>query len=301
LAAVLSARRNGVLSSRSAAVAIFALAFFELGNVSAALFRDRTAVHGETWLPKLTEFRDIADFLRSQPGPVRVNAMEVTGAFNFGDWEGIDTLYGFGAGVTKNVFSLDWPSVQTQNVLAVDYSLSKQAPRADQQIVFRSSSGVNVLRNMNALPRSWIVHRIEPSSTLAALRARLNDASFDARNTALMLDKPPELQSCTANEQPHVFKRTANSVIIDAQLACRGMLVLADTWYPGWVAIVDGHTAPIYQVFSALRGVVLDRGEHRVEFHYRPRSAVIGAVMSAMGVIGACTLTLWMRRVSPMA
>jgi uncharacterized membrane protein YfhO len=85
-------------------------------------------------------------------------------------------------------------------------------------------------------------------------------------------------------------------VTIDARLACTGMLVLADTWYPGWIATVDGHSVPIYQVYSALRGVIVQTGEHRVEFHYRPVSALIGALLSAIGILGACALALWNRR-----
>ena len=222
--------------------------------------------------------------------------MEVTDAFNLGDWEGIDTLTGFGAGLTKNILSLDWPSVRTQNLLAVTYTLSKKPPRSDQQVVFHGTSGVDVLRNADALPRARIVHRIETASSLTELRTRLNDASFDARSTVVMLGAVPSLQSCPGKELAHISKRTANSVEIDAKLACRGMLILADTWYPGWIATIDGRPAPIDQAYLALRGVVLEQGDHRVEFHYQPAAALIGAVMSAIGILGACALALWDRR-----
>jgi uncharacterized membrane protein YfhO len=111
-----------------------------------------------------------------------------------------------------------------------------------------------------------------------------------------MLGSLPQLQSCSGDEQARISRRTANSVIIDARLACTGMLVLADTWYPGWIATVDGGAVPIYQAYSALRGVVVQQGQHRVEFHYRPASALIGALMSASGIRGACALAVWNRR-----
>jgi hypothetical protein len=293
--AVLFARQNGSLSNRFVILSVMALAFVELGNVSSAFFRDRTPVQPESFLPNLSQFRDIADFLRHQPGLARVNASEGTGAFNFGDWEGIDTLTGFGAGVTKNLFSLDWPSVRTQNLLAVTYTLSKQPPRSDQQLVFQGTSGVNVLRNVDALPRVRLVHHIEAASSVKELANRVNDASFDARNNALMLGPGPALQSCAGEEQAHISRRTANSAAIDATLTCRGMLILADTWYPGWIATVDGRPAPVYQPYLALRGVVLERGDHHVEFHYQPASALIGAMMSVIGILGACALALWDR------
>ncbi len=294
-AAVLFAGQKASLSNRFVTVAVMALAFMELGNVSTALFRIHAPDQHETFLPNLSQFRDIADFLRHQPGPSRVNAHEGTGAFNFGDWEGIDTLTGFGAGVTSNLHSLDWPSVRTQNLLAVTYTLSKQPPRSDQQLVFQGTSGVNVLRNVDALPRVRLVHHIETVFSMKELRTRLDDASFDARNNALMIGPGPALQSCAGEEQAHISKRTTNSVVIDAALPCRGMLILADTWYPGWIATVDGRPAPIYQPYLALRGVVLEGGAHHLEFHYQPASALIGAVMSVIGILGACALALWDR------
>lgn len=294
-AAALVAGRNGSLSARSVMVVAAALTIMELGNAVTPLYRDRTPDHRETFLPNLTQFHDIADFLRRKPGPVRVHAMEVTNGFNFSDWEGIDTLTGYGAGITKNLFSLDWPSVRTQNLLAVGYSLSKQPPRSDQQVVFRDPNGVSVLRNVDALPRARIVHRIETVSSAKEVATRVNDPSFDARNAVLLTAPAPALQTCSGDEQARISKRTANSVIIEARLACRGMLILADTWYPGWTATVDGRPAAIYQAYFALRGVVLEEGQHHLEFHYRPASALLGAAMSALGILGACALALWGR------
>jgi uncharacterized membrane protein YfhO len=73
------------------------------------------------------------------------------------------------------------------------------------------------------------------------------------------------------------------------------MLILADTWYPGWAATVDGRPTSIYQAYYALRGVVVEPGDHRVEFDYKPLSALLGAVMSAAGLLGACVLAFWTR------
>ena len=294
-AVVLSAGQTGSFSNRAVAVAVMALAFIELGNVSTTIFRDRTPQRPESFLPNLNQFRDIADFLRHQPGPARVNTMEVTDSFNLGDWEGIDTLTGFGAGLTQNILSIDWPSIRGQNLLAVAYSLSKQPPRSDQQVVFRGTSGISVLRNVDALPRARIVHRIEQTSSVKDGEKRLQNVSFDARDTVLLFGPVPALQSCAGDEPAHISKRTANTVEMDVKLACRGMLILADTWYPGWIATIDGRPAPIYQAYLALRGVVLEQGDHHVEFRYQPASALIGALMSAIGILGACALALWDR------
>jgi len=86
--------------------------------------------------------------------------------------------------------------------------------------------------------------------------------------------------------------RSAGSVSMAAQMGCRGMVVIADTWYPGWYATVDGRPATIYRPYTALRGVVVEKGSHTVVLRYRPRSAMLGAIMTVAGILGACVLAL---------
>ena len=73
-------------------------------------------------------------------------------------------------------------------------------------------------------------------------------------------------------------------VALRATLASPGLLVLADTWYPGWSVRVDGRPAPLLRADHAFRAVALPAGEHRVEFHYQPTWLVPGV---ALGLLGA--------------
>ena len=297
LACLFLARYRGAVSSRIVPIALLTLTFIELASGGARLFTERTPAQPSKFLPELSRYHDVANFLRGQPGPVRVYAMEVTDSFNLGDWEGIDTLTGFGAGITTDLARLDWASVRGQNLLGVGYTLSKAtAPRPDQTLVLHSSAGFNLFKNNDAFPRTWIVHRMEPAASVEQLRARLNDPGFDARHAALLVGRIPELESCEGPEDARISRRKANSVFVEARLACRGMLVLSDTWYPGWSAQVDGRTAPIYPADSALRGVVIGPGQHHIEFRYRPASAIIGAAMSVSGLLGAVMIVFWERR-----
>jgi uncharacterized membrane protein YfhO len=72
----------------------------------------------------------------------------------------------------------------------------------------------------------------------------------------------------------------SDSVLVNVDLWCRGLLVVSETFYPGWEAYVDGKPQPIYEVFGALRGVVLESGSHRVEMRYRPGVVTLGAAVS---------------------
>jgi uncharacterized membrane protein YfhO len=82
--------------------------------------------------------------------------------------------------------------------------------------------------------------------------------------------------------------------VLRAQAACRGMVILADSWFPGWTARVDGKPARIYKVYDLVRGVVVETGQHEIDFAYRPWSVYLGAALALLGIV----LCIIIRRVS---
>ncbi|HEO70861.1 MAG TPA: hypothetical protein ENN80_06310, partial [Candidatus Hydrogenedentes bacterium] len=61
----------------------------------------------------------------------------------------------------------------------------------------------------------------------------------------------------------------------------QGLLVLADAWYPGWRATVDGVETEVFAVDGMFRGVSLGAGGKEVVFRYAPRSLGLGFLVSA--------------------
>ncbi len=62
-----------------------------------------------------------------------------------------------------------------------------------------------------------------------------------------------------------------------------GLVVLADAYYPGWIATVDGTPALVLPTNHLFRGVPAPAGTHRVRFEYRPASVILGAAASVVG------------------
>ncbi len=59
-------------------------------------------------------------------------------------------------------------------------------------------------------------------------------------------------------------------IAVDARID--GVLVLADTHYPGWIAEVDGRQTPILRADVLFRAVEVPAGRHAVVFRYAPLS-----------------------------
>jgi Bacterial membrane protein YfhO len=64
-----------------------------------------------------------------------------------------------------------------------------------------------------------------------------------------------------------------------------GLLVLAETWDPGWRVRVDGERKHIVRVEHARMGVVAPAGIHRFEFDYRPPGFAPGLALAGVGLL----------------
>jgi hypothetical protein len=73
---------------------------------------------------------------------------------------------------------------------------------------------------------------------------------------------------------------------IDVRAEGPGVLVLADSYDPGWRAQLDGGSVRLLRVNHAQAGLVLPPGPHRLLMRYRPRGWNLGLVLFAVGALG---------------
>ena len=65
-----------------------------------------------------------------------------------------------------------------------------------------------------------------------------------------------------------------------------GVLVVKDSYFPGWQATLDGQPADIVRVNGMVRGIVVPtRGRHEITMHYRPPSFSLGLILAALAFI----------------
>jgi Bacterial membrane protein YfhO len=91
-----------------------------------------------------------------------------------------------------------------------------------------------------------------------------------------------------------MFQDDGNSVVMDVHTETGGLLILADTDYPGWTALIDGNPTRILRVNGAFRAVEVPAGSNRVEFAYRPGWLLPGILMSVVSLL--LTLMLFRTR-----
>ncbi|VAW34110.1 hypothetical protein MNBD_CHLOROFLEXI01-5109, partial [hydrothermal vent metagenome] len=87
-----------------------------------------------------------------------------------------------------------------------------------------------------------------------------------------------------------VVGRTANSITIQATTEEPRLLVLSDTFYPGWQAEIDNVPTEILQTNVALRGIVVPAGSHTITMQFRPLTFYLGVAISLLTVL---VVLLW--------
>ncbi len=290
-AGVLFAWLKGALARGPAVAVILFLLLTELGNDSGYTFR---AIDSSHRLPeKFETSADIAEFLKRQPGPFRVQIDEAELPQNFGDWYGIDVLSGFTASVLSNIMATEWWTPRNQQMLNVAYYISKKPARPDQTQVFESGSGLKVYSNPGYFPRAWAVHQAVVAKNIREINRLVADPNFDLRRNVVLEAPALRMESCTPdNDGVRITRHSSGSLDMEAALACSGMVVLSESYAPGWSATVDGRPAEIREVYGAFRGVAVPGGAHKIQMRYRPRSVTIGAILTLLGMIGICLLGL---------
>jgi hypothetical protein len=282
LAAILAGLRSGGISVRAAKVAAVGLVLFELGNMTDYWLPFAGDKDHSIYLNKMAGNFDVARYIKSQGEFARFTYDSDTIPYNIGDWYGIEAFNAYTASVPASLWAQEVFSARVQDILGIRYYLGKTPARPDQKQVFQGQGGVNVYENLQAFPRVWSVHNLRRVLGTKQAHDILMDDGFDAHKTVLLIgDTPPRLANCSADEvwMPH---HEPNYVRIEANMQCKGMVILTDAWFPGWSATVDGKRAKIEKAYGMVRGVVVDQGAHIIEMRYRPWSVYLGGALSLL-------------------
>ncbi len=145
----------------------------------------------------------------------------------------------------------------------------------------RQVKNFGVSRNPNAVPRAFVTYRTRRAPEVDSLLAQMSDPGFDPLAASYVEGEFALADEPRAGHEVRIIRDELTVVEIDAELLAPGLLVLADSYYPGWTASVDGSPATIYATNYLFRGVPVSAGAHRIRFEYRPLSVGSGAVLSA--------------------
>ena len=163
------------------------------------------------------------------------------------------------------------------------------------------TSDVQIYENARTLPRAWLVNDarvLDKQLMLDTIRTgRFPDGSnWEPQRTALVENETGFAASAAPGGRADIIRYEPNRIEIRTQADAPRVLVLSENHYSGWRAYIDGESVEVLRVDYGLRGVVLPAGAHEISFVYRPKSLMIGLLISAITIVA---LTLWWSMLLP--
>ncbi|MBN2470778.1 MAG: hypothetical protein JXN59_08650, partial [Anaerolineae bacterium] len=182
------------------------------------------------------------------------------------------------------------------NFLGVKYVIAETGgePPADASFVpvYEADSGVTIYLNTGADPLARLVYRAEvvdsPEAAWEAIHdpAWAPDAVVYVEGGPSLNDGPPLDEAPPEGAGLFFTVYDPNTLAVVVNTPAPAYLLLAEVWYPGWEAFIDGAPAPLYRANTAFRAVYLpEPGEHTVLLAFRPRCVIAGLLISGATVL----------------
>lgn len=111
----------------------------------------------------------------------------------------------------------------------------------------------------------------------------VNIYSYGYYESAYVL--PPAGTVSRPSARAWITDRDTNDVTVNTDTDNTARLVLAEAYYPGWQAVVNGNTQPVNVAQDVFRSVTIQPGSSVVKFSYLPGTFVVGAFAGLLGAI----------------
>jgi len=246
---------------------------------------------------------DVVNYLSSQPQPYRVwvlpfpaqsvyrshgNYLMLFGIEQAGGEHG-NQLQRFNeyAGAGEDVY-VDWANFLEQpnflhaaNVRYIVSMIDLDSPYLQE--VHRGSA--IIYENTLAMPRAYLVEDAIVTADSTAALTMLLSPEFDVRRSAVVYGGPAQAATSEAwAGSTEVVESTPDRVVLRTQASRPALLVLADNFFPGWVATVNGEETPILRANHTFRGVWVGAGASEVVFEFRPTDFYAGFYVYLIGL-----------------
>lgn len=182
-----------------------------------------------------------------------------------------------------------------------NYPVEEGAPPFTRLV---NKDGLSLWRAEGVPGFAYLSDNVQTVSNEKGALAWMNDSSWEkTRSYAAVVEAQPEqiasIKRDPAGSSPgraDVEQYTPGHIRIGTDARRPALLVVAESWYPGWSALLDGKPTPILRTNYLSQGIQVPEGKHIVEMDYRPASMTYGSLASGAGLLGLAAMAVWAKR-----
>ncbi len=282
------ARKQAWMRGETFAFLAIALIFLDLASLGA--YNDISEKDPTTNFNRTA----ILEFLQSDPELYRIDARTDIDQLWQPDTAMVHQLYdvwGVANPLSLEYYNRYWNSVGSRStdkyaLLNVKYLLGKKDVVLDQEVwelAFDRDPDLNVYRNRRFQPRVHLLGhaRVAPDDETAW--AWLQDPSFRPLSEVIIVGGSPMAEEDGLAE---IIAWETNQVLIHTQSKTQATLLIAQTWYPGWEASLDGGPwQPVLRADGAFQAVQVPAGEHEVRLRFRSSRQTLGLALMVLTLL----------------
>ena len=160
-------------------------------------------------------------------------------------------------------------------------------------VVFEQNS-VRVTENPDVFPRSFLVYASTPIPLDDAQNFLIKNPNFNFKENVILESSNQTslkiMSTFDPNNEVIFIEDSPNKIILSTKSNSDSILVLTDSFYPGWKVYVDNVESEIFRANGLVRGVFLPAGEHHVQFEFLPNSFIVGLAISLITLISSVVI-----------
>lgn len=158
-----------------------------------------------------------------------------------------------------------------------------------------------VERNENSLPRAYFVDRVEMKNSMEVLKL-IKSNSFNPKEIAFVQNENVVVDKPDSTAFVKLLKYSDEKTELDVNASGNNFLFFGTTFFSGeadyklfklptgWKALIGGNETKIYQTNHGFMGIVVPKGNHKVQFIFAPKSFYLSKYLvlflSSLSLIG---------------
>jgi hypothetical protein len=180
----------------------------------------------------------------------------------------IKSPFGFDRIITPHNYSS-----QITDLLGVKYVLSLSDINSPKLKKVFSEGQTQIYENTQTFPRTFFVKNIIVSNNSQESVEDMFSKNINLQNTAIVQNWSKEKGTSFSKDKASIENYTENNITISTQNQKDGFLVLTDSFYPTWHALVcstagtNCRETRIYLTDFNFRGIIVPPGEHKIIFY----------------------------------
>ncbi len=197
----------------------------------------------------------------------------------------IESLTNFDIKNENGVLKIGPVSQKTQNMTSTGFMTTPFPIQSEfwQKIsqVQKGDQIIYLYQNRQNLPHAFVVTGYHVSKTIQDVLKTLSSPDFDPRQTVILEKNISMPQTVNSPENKAEIKKYGKTEVeIKTSLKNAALVVLSDSFYPGWEAEIDGQKTAILAADINSRAILAPAGSHLITFSYKPKLIFWGLLIT---------------------